>query len=75
VEKAIEAYTLGPAYATREEHVKGSLREGKYADIVVLEHDPFSARAKDLSKIGVYLTIAGGKIVYDATIPKIGPGN
>ncbi|MBI3543107.1 MAG: amidohydrolase [Deltaproteobacteria bacterium] len=71
VSEAVDAYTLEPAYATREEHVKGSLREGKYADLVVLDQDIFKARDRDFLKTGVYLTVAGGKIVYDGSQPEI----
>lgn len=73
LEQALEAYTLGSAYATREEHVKGTLREGKYADIVVLDKDIFKVRAKDWPKIGVYMTIVNGKIVFDGSQSQIGP--
>jgi predicted amidohydrolase YtcJ len=65
VQDALKAYTLGAAFATKEEHVKGSIREGKFADIVVLSKDPFKARTADLDKIQVDLTIAAGKVVYE----------
>ena len=65
VSDALRAYTMGAAFATKEEHVKGSIREGKYADIVVLSQNPFKVKAADLRKIMVDLTIAGGKVVYD----------
>jgi predicted amidohydrolase YtcJ len=73
LEQAIEAYTLGSAFATREEHVKGSLREGKYADLVVLDKDPFKSSPRDLLKIPVYMTIVGGRIVYDGSVPQLRP--
>ncbi len=71
MEQALLAYTLGSAYATHEEHIKGSIREGKFADLVVLDQDPFKAKGVALLKIPVYLTITGGQIVYDSTIPKV----
>lgn len=71
MQDAIDAYTLGGAYATREDHVKGSLRDGKFADLVVLERDPFKANGKDLLDNGVFLTIVDGKIVYDGSIPQL----
>ncbi len=74
VAQAVDAYTLGSAYATREDHVKGTLREGKYADVVVLEKDPFKAKDTELMKITVFLTISGGKIVYDASTPELKAG-
>jgi predicted amidohydrolase YtcJ len=73
MEQAIEAYTLGSAFATREEHVKGSLREGKYADLVVLEKDPFKVAPRDLLKVPVYMTIIGGRIVFDGSMPQLRP--
>ena len=38
-EEAIEAYTINPAYASHEEKLKGTLTEGKLADLVVLSND------------------------------------
>jgi predicted amidohydrolase YtcJ len=37
VEEAIKVWTQGGAYATLEEHIKGSITPGKPAD---LKHDP-----------------------------------
>lgn len=73
LEQSLEAYAMGGAYATHEEHVKGSLREGKFADVVVLDKDPFRTRGKDWLSIPVYMTIVNGKTVYDGTRPQIGP--
>ena len=38
--EALRAYTVGSAYASREEHVKGSVAPGLLADLVVLSEDP-----------------------------------
>ncbi len=73
IEQSIEAYTLGSAYATREEHVKGSLREGKYADMIIFEKDPFKVRGPEFLKIPVYMTIVAGKIAYDGSVATIAP--
>ena len=40
VEQALHAYTVGGAYASFEEDVKGSISPGRYADFVVLSADP-----------------------------------
>jgi predicted amidohydrolase YtcJ len=64
VEKAVEFYTLGSAYASFEEGIKGSLQIGKLADIVVLSKDIFTIPEEELLNTKVVYTILGGKIVY-----------
>ena len=38
--EALRAYTSGSAFASRAEHLKGSITPGKLADLVVLSQDP-----------------------------------
>ena len=66
VEKAIEWYTLGSAYASFEEDIKGSLQKGKLADIVVLSKDIFTIPEEEILNTVVVYTILGGKIIYSA---------
>jgi predicted amidohydrolase YtcJ len=63
--EAIKYYTYGPAYASFEEDIKGTLEEGKLADMVVLSQDLFTIESKEIPKTTVLYTILGGKIVYD----------
>jgi len=42
VEEAVRAYTLGAAYASGEERIKGSIVPGKLADLTVLSQDIFA---------------------------------
>ncbi len=63
--EAIKYYTYGPAYASFEEDVKGTLEVGKLADLVVLSQDLFTIQPKDITKTEVLYTILGGKIVYE----------
>ncbi len=65
VEEALRAYTLGSAYASGEEALKGSLEPGKLADLVVLEKDP-RERPDSIQTIPVHVTIFGGRVVYQA---------
>jgi predicted amidohydrolase YtcJ len=64
VEKAVECYTLGSAYASFEEDIKGSLRKGKLADIVVLSKDIFTIPEEEMLSTHVVYTILGGKVIY-----------
>ncbi len=64
MEQAIEFYTLGSAYASFEEDIKGSLQKGKLADIVVLSKDLFTIPEGEILNTEVVYTILGGKIIY-----------
>jgi predicted amidohydrolase YtcJ len=66
VEQAVNAYTLGSAYARFSEDRLGTLEHGKEADLAVLSQDIFSVDAGDLSKTRVLMTMVGGKVVYTA---------
>lgn len=62
--EAIKYYTYGPAYASFEEGIKGTLEVGKLADMVILSQDLFTIQPRDITKTEVLYTILGGKIVY-----------
>ncbi|MGK9370106.1 amidohydrolase [Melioribacter sp. Ez-97] len=63
-EEAIKTYTFNGAYAAFEENIKGSLEEGKLADIVVLSNNLIKCSEDDILNTEVLYTIVGGKIVY-----------
>ncbi len=70
IEEAIEAYTKGPAWASFEEHTKGTLTPGKLADIAVFDTNLVEAGKTNPSailKAKVLYTIVGGKVVYEAS--------
>lgn len=67
-EQAVRAYTYGSAFAEFAETQKGTLAEGKLADLVVLSQDIFTAPVPELPKTQSILTIVSGKIVYDAKV-------
>jgi len=66
VEEALPLYTVNGAYATFEEHRKGTLRPGMLADFVVLERDPRTVDPEELADLRVLRTVIGGKTVYEA---------
>jgi predicted amidohydrolase YtcJ len=63
-EEAIKLWTLGGAYASFEEKVKGSIEVGKFADMVVLSEDPTKMDLFKIKDIKVLQTIIGGKVVF-----------
>lgn len=65
-EEAVAAYTREAAYASFEELSKGTITEGKQADLVILSADPF-ADAASLGNVTVLKTVLGGEIVYERT--------
>ncbi len=66
VQEALRAYTLGSAYASHAEHLKGSIRAGKLADLVVLSQDPTAVSPDEIAGIAVLATYVGGARRYDA---------
>ncbi len=63
-QEALYSYTLGNAYAAFEENDKGSISEGKLADIVVLSKDILHCSDEEILQTEVLYTIVGGKIKY-----------
>ena len=64
MEKAIELYTLGPAYAEFMEDRKGMIKEGYLGDVVILESDLMTIQPEKIMSTKVDYTIVGGKVVY-----------
>jgi len=62
--QAIELYTMGSAYAEFQENVKGSVKPGKFADLVVMENNIFEIFPKKILTTSVAMTILAGKIVF-----------
>lgn len=65
VETALRAYTVNGAYASFEEKIKGRIAPGMFADLIVLDRDPFKIPPSDLHKINVLTTIFDGKVIYE----------
>ena len=63
---ALRAYTYGAAYAAFEEKAKGSIEEGKLADLAIWEQNLYTVRPdpEKIKDLKVLMTLLDGKIVY-----------
>jgi hypothetical protein len=70
IEEALRAYTWGSAYASLEEQIKGTLSEGRLADLTVLDTNLLRTRPTDwidergTVKVRTLYTLVGGRIVH-----------
>jgi len=63
-EEALRSYTIDAAYGAFEENIKGSLEEGKLADIVILDTNLLTCDDQDIPSTKVLYTIVGGVVKY-----------
>jgi predicted amidohydrolase YtcJ len=61
---ALKAVTINAAYQYSEEDSKGSIKEGKRADLVVLDKSPLAVDQMEIKDIKVLETIKDGKRIY-----------
>ena len=64
VDQAIRAHTVDAAWQLGLEQEIGTLEVGKFADLVVLDRDPYFSSAHSIHSIQVDYTFSGGKQVY-----------
>ena len=62
--EAIEAYTMGAAFAEFQDSEKGSITPGKFADMVIVSDNIFDLKPEAIRNVKVKTTIVGGKVVY-----------
>jgi predicted amidohydrolase YtcJ len=62
--EALKSYTINGAFAGFEEGSKGSLKAGKYADLVILSKDIMTIPEEEIPTAHVVYTIVGGKVQY-----------
>ena len=66
VAEAVEAYTLGSAFAGHQEKDRGSIAAGKLADFVLLSRDIFGPAEKDkIADTKVLMTVVGGNVIFE----------
>ena len=66
VAEAVEAYTIGSAYAEFQDKEKGSISVGRLADMVILSDDIFKIDPVKIRDVRVLKTFVGGKVRWDA---------
>ncbi len=69
VPQAVEAYTMGSAYAEFQDKVKGSITPGKLADMVILSDDIFTIHPEAIRDVKVETTILGGRVIWPPAQP------
>ena len=62
--EAIKAVTINSAYQYGEEDVKGSLKAGKKADLIIVDRNPLNVDKNELRNIKILETIKDGKTIY-----------
>jgi predicted amidohydrolase YtcJ len=63
---SITAYTAGSAWVNHLDDVTGTIEVGKYADLVVLDRDPFAGPLEEIASTRVLQTFVEGERVYTA---------
>ncbi|MBW5389375.1 amidohydrolase [Brachyspira hampsonii] len=62
--EALKAITINAAYQNKEENIKGTIEEGKLADLVILSDNPLTCDPMNIKDIEVLETIKEGKTLY-----------
>ncbi|MEM6551378.1 MAG: amidohydrolase [Planctomycetota bacterium] len=65
-EEALRLWTLGSAWSTGHEGVKGAIAPGQFADFIALDRDYFQVTDAELSTLRSELTGVAGEVVYAA---------
>jgi hypothetical protein len=65
LEQALHAICVAPAWLSHDERVRGTLVPGRYADLVVLDRDPFECEPEELRDVQVVATMLGGRWTHN----------
>ena len=63
-EEALYVHTVGSAWFSAEEDVKGFIAPGQFADFAILSKDFFTVKEDEIESIRSVLTVVDGKVVY-----------
>jgi predicted amidohydrolase YtcJ len=64
-EEALVATCVNPAWLAYDEHRRGKLLPGYFADLVVLDRDPIAIASDELREVQVVATMVGGRWTYN----------
>jgi len=66
LQEALACFTINGAFLTYDDDVRGSIEEGKYADLVIVDGDLMSVSEDELVSMAnnVLMTLVGGRAVY-----------
>lgn len=65
VYEAISLFTKNIPFATGDQERAGTIETGKFADLAILEQDPFLVPPAELSHVRAICTLVAGRPVYD----------
>ncbi|MBL1101777.1 amidohydrolase [Streptomyces coffeae] len=65
--QALTAYTAGSAWVNHLDEVTGTVEAGKYADLAVLDRNPFAHPSLEIADTQVSRTYIDGQLVFTAT--------
>jgi predicted amidohydrolase YtcJ len=65
VQEALVAYTRSAAFASFDEHSKGTLQAGRLADLVVLDRNLIRIAPESIRDARVMMTVVGGTVVWE----------
>ena len=65
LEEAIRGYTVDAAWTEFQEDVKGQIKVGMLADLVLLSDNIFEVEAEALKNVSAEITLCNGRIVYE----------
>ena len=68
LDQALYICTLGGAEVLGVDEILGSIEEGKFADMIILENNLFEIKVDDIYGTKVVKTIVGGKVVYSRSM-------
>jgi predicted amidohydrolase YtcJ len=63
-DEALRLYTIGSAWFSGEEKVKGRIASGQFADFAILSSDYLTVPDEEIRNIESLLTVTSGQIVY-----------